>query len=95
MINNGLLRLQVTKTNLHIYAQIINDMSNTTVISSSSLALKLKNGNQKNAKLVGFDLAQKALAKDITKINFDCGGSKYHGRVAMLAQGAREKGLKF
>lgn len=94
-IDNGLPRLIVTKTNAHIFAQIIDDSKSVTLVSSSSLQLKLKNGNVANSKKVGEDIAKKALAKKIKAINFDCGGSKYNGRVSALADAARESGLKF
>lgn len=94
-IDNGLPRLVVTKTNGHIYAQLIDDEKNVTIASSSSLQLKLKNGNKENAAKVGEDIAKKAIAKKIKKINFDRGGSKYHGRVAILADSARKGGLEF
>lgn len=94
-IDNGLFRLRVTKTNTHIFAQILDDSKNIVLTSSSSLQLKLKNGNIENSKKVGEDIAKKALKLEILKINFDCGGSKYHGRISALADAAREKGLKF
>lgn len=94
-IDNGLPRLVVTKTNAHIFVQLIDDNKHITIASSSSVQLKLKNGNKENSKKVGEDLAKKALAKKIKKINFDCGGSKYHGRISALADAARQAGLKF
>ncbi|MEF9984972.1 MAG: 50S ribosomal protein L18 [Malacoplasma sp.] len=94
-IDNGLHRLIVTKTNAHIFVQLLDDTKNITVASSSSLQLKLKNGNIQNCKKVGEDIAKKAIAKKIKKIYFDCGGSKYHGRVAAIADAARLQGLKF
>ncbi len=94
-IDNGLPRLRITKTNAHIFAQLLDDNKNIVIASSSSLQLKLKNGNSENSKKVGEDIAKKALSKNITKINFDCGGSKYSGRVSSLADAARNAGLKF
>lgn len=94
-IDNGLPRLIVTKTNAHIFAQLVDDNKNRVILSSSSLQLDLKNGNIENSKKVGEDIAKKALSKNIDKINFDCGGSKYHGRVSALADAARNAGLKF
>lgn len=88
-------RLVVTKTNANIIAQIFDDIKGVTVVSSSSLQLKLKNGNVEACKQVGADLAKKALAKGIKKVAFDRGGSKYHGRVQALADAAREAGLEF
>ncbi len=94
-IDNGLPRLIVTKTNGHIYAQLIDDEKNITIVSSSSLQLKLKNGNKESCAKVGEDIAKKAIAKKIKKINFDRGGSKYHGRISTLADAARKAGLEF
>ncbi|MGL5640328.1 MAG: 50S ribosomal protein L18 [Mycoplasmoidaceae bacterium] len=94
-IDNGLHRLLVTKTNGHIYAQLIDDSKNVTIVSSSSLQLGLKNGNKENSSKVGEDIAKKALKKNIKEINFDRGGSKYHGRVQILADSARKNGLVF
>lgn len=94
-MDNGLHRLIVTKTNAHIFVQLIDDEKQITIASSSSLQLKLKNGNIENCKKVGEDIAKKAIAKKIKKIHFDSGGSKYHGRVAAIADAARVQGLKF
>lgn len=92
---NELPRLIVTKTNANITAQIFDDAKGVTLVSSSSLQLKLKSGNVKACQQVGQDIAKKALAKNIKKVSFDRGGSKYHGRVQALADAAREVGLKF
>jgi len=92
---NELPRLVVTKTNAHIIAQIFDDAKGVTLVSSSSIQLKLKNGNVEACKKVGEDLAKKAIAKGIKKVTFDRGGNKYHGRVAALADAARENGLVF
>lgn len=94
-IDNGLPRLRITKTNQHIFAQLLDDNKNIVIASSSSLQLKLENGNINNSKKVGEDIAKKALSKKIKAINFDCGGSKYHGRISALADAARNAGLKF
>lgn len=94
-IDNGLPRLRITKTNQHIFAQLLDDNKNIVIASSSSLQLKLENGNIDNSKKVGEDIAKKALSKKIKAINFDCGGSKYHGRISALADAARNAGLKF
>lgn len=89
-------RLVVFRSNKNIEAQIIDDVKGITLASSSSSALKIKNGgNCEGAKEVGADLAKKALAKKIEKVVFDRGGYVYHGRVAALADAAREGGLKF
>ncbi len=89
-------RLVVFRSNKNIEAQIIDDIKGVTLASSSSSALKLANGgNVEAAKQVGADLAKKALAKKISKVVFDRGGYEYHGRVAALADAAREGGLQF
>ena len=89
-------RLNVFRSNSHIFAQIIDDENGTTLVSSSSVELKLKNGgNAEGAKAVGKDIAKKAKDKKITKVVFDRGGYQYHGRVEALAEAARENGLEF
>ena len=89
-------RLNVFRSNTQIYAQIINDETGTTLASSSSVQLKIKNGgNIEGAKLVGADIAKKAKEANISKVVFDRGGYQYHGRVEALADAARENGLEF
>lgn len=89
-------RLNVFRSNSHIFAQIIDDTNGTTLVSSSSLALKLESSsNIEAAGKVGTDIAKKALDKNITTVVFDRGGYVYHGRVKALAEAAREAGLKF
>ena len=91
-------RLCVFRSNTGIYGQIIDDENRTTLVSASSLDkdLKLKNGsNVEAAKVVGASIAKKAKAAKITKVVFDRGGYLYHGRVAALAEAARENGLEF
>ena len=89
-------RLNVFRSNNEIYAQIINDETAKTLASSSSVALKIKNGgNIEGAKAVGADIAKKALELNIKKVVFDRGGYQYHGRVSALADAARENGLEF
>ena len=89
-------RLNVFRSNSNIFAQIIDDETATTLVSSSSVALKLENGgNAEAAALVGADVAKKAAAKGISAVVFDRGGYQYHGRVAALADAARENGLEF
>ena len=89
-------RLNVFRSNTQIYAQIINDETGTTLASSSSVQLKIKNGgNIEGAKLVGADIAKKAKEANISKVVFDRGGYQYHGRVQALADAARENGLDF
>ena len=87
-------RLCVFRSNKNIEAQIIDDTKGITLVSSSSTQLKLENGgNCEAAAKVGADLAAKA--KGIEIVAFDRGGYLYHGRVAALADAAREGGLKF
>ena len=89
-------RLCVFRSNKHIEAQIIDDTKGITLCASSSVALKLSNGSNKEAAAkVGEDLAKKALEKGIKKVAFDRAGYLYHGRVAALADAAREGGLDF
>ena len=89
-------RLNVFTSNSEIYAQIIDDEAQTTLVSSSSVALKLDNGgNIEAAKAVGADIAKKAKEAKIKKVVFDRGGYQYHGRVEALADAARENGLEF
>ena len=89
-------RLCVFRSNKHIEAQIIDDVKGVTLVSSSSVSLKLSNGgNCEAAATVGADLAKKAVAKGIEEVVFDRTGYIYHGRVAALAEAARENGLKF
>ena len=89
-------RLCVYRSNKNIEAQIIDDTKGVTLVSSSSMALKLENGsNVEAAGKVGKDIAEKALAKKIKKVVFDRSGYIYHGRVKALAEAAREAGLDF
>ena len=93
-------RLCVYRSNKNISAQIIDDVSGTTLVAASSLDKDLKaevanGGNKEAAKKVGAALAKKAAAKGIEEVCFDRGGFLYHGRVQELAEGAREGGLKF
>ena len=81
----------------NIYAQIIDDVNGVTLASASSLdkAIEGYGGNVTAASAVGKLIAERALAKGIENVVFDRGGFVYHGRVAELAEGAREGGLKF
>ena len=89
-------RLNVFRSNAQIFAQIIDDEKGNTLVSSSSLELKIKNGgNVEGARLVGKDIAEKAKKAGITKVVFDRSGYQYHGRVEALADAARENGLEF
>ena len=89
-------RLNVYRSVNHIYAQVVDDEKGETLVSASSLALKLKSGgNVAAAKEIGKAVAEKAVAKGIKRVVFDRGGYLYHGRVKALADAAREAGLKF
>ena len=90
-------RLSVYRSLNHIYAQIIDDTKGTTLVSASSLDKDFEGygGNIDGAKAVGNLVAKKALEKGIKAVVFDRGGYIYHGRVAALADGAREGGLEF
>ena len=89
-------RLNVFRSNSNIFVQVIDDEAQNTLVSSSSLELKLNNGgNIEGAKAVGKDIAEKCKKAKITKVVFDRGGYLYHGRVKALAEAARENGLEF
>lgn len=88
-------RLNVFRSNTNIYAQIIDDTTGTTLVSASSLDMKLKGLNVEVAKQVGTEIAKRAQEKGITEVVFDRGGYQYHGKVESLANAAREAGLKF
>jgi large subunit ribosomal protein L18 len=91
-------RLAVFRSTRHIYAQVINDLEQKTLVSATDIeeALRASTAPKKErAKLVGAAIAKKCLEKGIDKVVFDRAGYKYHGRVSALAEGAREAGLKF
>ena len=90
-------RLSVFRSENNIYAQIIDDVAGTTLVSASSVekGFEGKGGNIEAAKKVGAKVAERALQKGIEEVVFDRGGYIYHGRVQALAEGAREGGLKF
>lgn len=91
-------RLSVFRSARHIYAQIIDDTKGVTLVAASTLDPAFKNengGNKEAAKKIGLITAQKALEQGIKTVVFDRGGLIYHGRVAALAEGAREGGLEF
>lgn len=93
-------RLNVFRSLRHIYAQVIEDESGRTLAAASTLDAEVREdarGMNKTeaARLVGQTVARRALAKGITRVVFDRGGYKYHGRVAALADGARSAGLEF
>ena len=93
-------RLAVFRSHKHIYAQIIDDEKQHTLVSASTLDKDLRTefasgGNSAASNAVGALIAKRALEKGITKVVFDRGGNLYHGRVKALAEAAREGGLDF
>ena len=93
-------RLSVFRSIGHIYAQVIDDRTGRTIVSASSIDGDTKKqikggGNVAAAKIVGKVIAERAKSAGVEMVVFDRGGYKYHGRVAALAQAAREAGLKF
>jgi large subunit ribosomal protein L18 len=90
-------RLNVFRSARHIYAQIIDDAACVTIASASTMEKDFTGygGNTEAAKKIGDTVAHRALEKGITEVVFDRAGYLYHGRVAAVADGAREAGLKF
>ena len=91
-------RLNVYRSNNHIYAQIIDDVAGKTLVSASTLDKDLNltvTANKEAAKEVGKSVAKKASEKGIESVVFDRAGYLYHGRIKELADGAREGGLRF
>ncbi|SRR5579871_1786220 len=87
-------RLNVYRSLNHIYAQVIDDQTGTTLASASTLKLKT-GGNVAAAKELGKTIAERATEKGVKKVVFDRGGFLYHGRIKALADAARESGLEF
>jgi large subunit ribosomal protein L18 len=89
-------RLNVYRSLNHIYAQVIDDQKGETLVSASTLALKVKTGgNLAAAREIGKAVAELAVKQGIKKVVFDRGGYLYHGRIKALADAAREAGLEF
>ena len=92
-------RMTVFRSNKQIYVQLVNDLTGETVISASSknkeVAAKSDVNKSEQAKLVGKLIAEKSIAKGIDSVVFDRNGYLYHGRIKVLAESAREGGLKF
>lgn len=89
-------RLAVYRSGRHTYAQVIDDVIGKTLVAASSLELKLDNGaNIDAARTVGRTVAERAKEKGIEAVVYDRGGNLYHGRIAALAEAAREAGLDF
>ncbi|MBC7215491.1 MAG: 50S ribosomal protein L18 [Burkholderiaceae bacterium] len=99
----GVARLTVNRTNLHIYASVISGDGSRVLASASTLEAEVrqslggagKGGNAAAAQLIGKRIAEKAKAAGIEKVAFDRSGFAYHGRVKALAEAAREAGLQF
>jgi large subunit ribosomal protein L18 len=95
----GRPRLAVFRSNRHMVAQVIDDISGQTLAAASSLEASVRGagntGNRDAATAVGKLLAERAKAAGVSRVAFDRGGFKYHGRVAALADAAREAGLEF
>jgi len=93
-------RLSVFRTHKHIYAQVIDDSSGRTLVSASSMDRQIREsvgfgGNKQAAEAIGRAVAERAKAAGLTKVCFDRGEFRYHGRVAALAEAARAAGLEF
>ncbi|MCL2087271.1 MAG: 50S ribosomal protein L18 [Oscillospiraceae bacterium] len=90
-------RLNVFRSSMNVYAQLIDDVVGTTLVSASTVEKDFDGygGNVDAAKKIGLKIAQRAKAKGIESVVFDRSGYVYHGRIAALADGAREGGLKF
>ena len=97
--SNERFRLSVSRTSKNISAQIIDDKRNITIVSASSNQKSIKDLNKKNkselSEVVAESLAKKAMEKKITKIYFDRGVYKYHGRVKIFAETLRKNGMEF
>ena len=93
------LRLSISRSTKNIFAQIIDDSKNTTLFSASSIEKDIKGLSKVNktelSKIVAEKLAKKAQAKKITKIYFDRGVYKYHGRIKVFAETLRKNGMEF
>lgn len=88
-------RLAVFRSNRHIYAQVIDDFEGRTLAAASTLKDAGKGDPKEQAKAVGTALAERAKSAGVSRVAFDRGGFKYHGRVQAVAEGAREGGLEF
>jgi large subunit ribosomal protein L18 len=93
-------RLSVFRSHKHIYAQVIDDATGRTLVSASTRDRQLRDalafgGNRAAAEAIGRTVAERALAAGVTKVRFDRGSFRYHGRVSALAEAARAAGLEF
>lgn len=87
-------RLSVHRTNVHFYAQLIDDEKGVTILSGSDTS-EMKGTKSERSEKLGEEIAKSAKAKKIEEVIFDRGGFRYHGRVKAFAEGARKGGLKF
>jgi large subunit ribosomal protein L18 len=87
-------RLSVYKSAKYVYAQLIDDLNQNTLVAVHSKTLNIKGTKTDLALAVGKEIAKLAIAKGVSEVVFDRGGYLYHGRVAAVADGAREGGLK-
>ena len=94
-VDNGRLRLSVFRSAKHIYAQLIDDNEGRTVAEANSKSLAPSGSKTDQARAVGTALAERAREQGVTRVVFDRGAYRYHGRVKALAEGAREGGLEF
>jgi len=92
--NKALPRLSVYRSLRHISAQIIDDLTGRTLAAATD-SIDGKGTKTEKARLIGKEIAEKAVKAKITAVRFDRGAHKYHGRIAALADAARESGLKF
>ena len=97
---NGKMRLSVFRSNMHVYAQIIDDTKGVTIASASTLEKEVrdnikKSSNVEAASFIGKLIAERALKSGVSEVVFDRSGYIYHGRIKALADAAREAGLKF
>lgn len=92
-------RLVVYRSNLHVYAQIVDDTTGSTLVAASTLTISRQqegvHANKAGAEMVGKEIARLAKDKDIQRVVFDRNGYLYHGRIKAVADGAREAGLEF
>jgi large subunit ribosomal protein L18 len=88
-------RLNVFRSLQHIYAQVIDDTSGTTLAAASTLGADVNGTKSDRARAVGKAIAERAKEKGVTAVVFDRGGYMYHGRIKALAEAAREAGLDF
>ncbi|KAJ1617106.1 hypothetical protein T492DRAFT_507941 [Pavlovales sp. CCMP2436] len=97
MAAKGRHRLCVFKSNKHIYAQVVDDLTHNILAAASSVEPLMKDMafNKETCKVVGMKAAERAKEKGVELVYFDRNGFKYHGRVAAVADGAREAGLVF